>query len=206
MRKFLSVVLTGLLAGVACLSFAVAADTPTAPQKNPDPTRPTEKLAVLGVDALIAGIDAYAGSRVSVEGVVVHVCPIDGKKMKLKGDGGGALHVENSRPEERYDPALKDKRVVVTGLVSEKRIDEAYIDGLEKAFEKETGSVCHVDKTRCKGKLDLADEEKREKARKAFAEKMAAMRKQVRESAKGYVSVVTVQSDSVEVAAPAAAR
>ena len=205
MKRILSLVLTGLLA-VACVSFACGADAPAPPQKKSDPTRPTEKVAVLGVDALIAGVDAYAGSRVSVEGVVVHVCPVDGKKMKLKGDGGGTVHVENSRPEERYDAALKDKRVVVTGLVSEKRIDEAYIAGLEKEFAKELGAVCHVDKTRCKGKPDLAEEEKREKARKAFAEKMAALRQQVKESGKGYISVVTVQSDNVEVAAPAAAR
>jgi hypothetical protein len=63
-----------------------------------------------------------------VKGIVDHVCKHGGKKLFLVGDYGD-LHVEG---EEKFSDSLAGSNVIVTGIVREFRVDEAYCLQMEQ--------------------------------------------------------------------------
>ncbi|PKQ61643.1 hypothetical protein BZG01_19065 [Labilibaculum manganireducens] len=109
---------------------------------------PKEYLEI-SVDDLIAKADQYENKNVEVIGLIVHMCGVDGKKMKLKSPSGAILKIVPNDPEESFDPAFKKQLVCVQGLVEITRIEKAYVDKMEK----EGTLLCHIDHTPCKDKL-----------------------------------------------------
>ncbi len=76
--------------------------------------------------------DAKAGefidSEILVTGIVDHVCKHGGKKILLVTDDGD-VHVES---ETRFNDSLKGSEIIVTGIVREERLDEAYCLKMEE--------------------------------------------------------------------------
>lgn len=70
----------------------------------------------------------FVNKEVKVQGIVDHVCKHGGKKILLVTDTGD-VHVFS---EERFDEALMGNEVMVTGVVLEERIDEAYCLKMEE--------------------------------------------------------------------------
>ena len=121
----------------------------------------TPKL-VLGEFDLKAG--NFVNKEVKVQGIVDHVCKHGGKKILLVTDDGDA-HVFS---EERFDEALMGSEIMVTGVVLEERIDEAYLLKMEddnikshsegKSNEEQfNNKKKHVQQYRDKMKVDSVD-------------------------------------------------
>ncbi len=76
--------------------------------------------------------DAKAGDfvnqEVKVEGIVDHVCKHGGKKLLLVSDEGD-VHVES---DNRFKDEIVGSDVVITGVVSEFRVDESYCLKMEE--------------------------------------------------------------------------
>lgn len=76
--------------------------------------------------------DAKAGDfvdkEVKVEGIVDHVCKHGGKKLFLVSDDGD-VHVES---DKRFEDEIVGNDVVITGVVSEFRVDESYCLKMEE--------------------------------------------------------------------------
>lgn len=70
----------------------------------------------------------YAGKEVQVEGIIDHVCRHGGKRLLMVSDDGD-LHVDG---DERFDESLEGSEVILTGIVDEFRVDEAYCLKLEE--------------------------------------------------------------------------
>jgi hypothetical protein len=70
----------------------------------------------------------FVDQEVMVEGIVDHICKHGGKRMLLVSEEGD-LHVD---AEERFDEALMGNEVVLTGIVREFRVDEAYCLKMEE--------------------------------------------------------------------------
>ena len=66
--------------------------------------------------------------EIKLKGIVDHVCKHGGKKILLVSDDGDA-HVFS---EERFNEALMGNEIIVTGVVLEERIDEAYLLKMEE--------------------------------------------------------------------------
>jgi len=64
----------------------------------------------------------FINKEVTVQGIVDHVCKHGGKKILLVTDNG-RVHITS---EERFDEALMGSEIILTGIVLEERIDEAY--------------------------------------------------------------------------------
>lgn len=75
----------------------------------------------------LADFDEKAGEwlakEVQVKGIVDHVCKHGGKKILLVNDDAD-VHVES---ETRFDDALMGSEINVNGIVTEFRVDEAYL-------------------------------------------------------------------------------
>jgi hypothetical protein len=65
----------------------------------------------------------WLGKEIQVMGIVDHVCKHGGKKILLVNDDA-EVHVNS---EERFDDALVGNEITVNGIVTEFRVDEAYL-------------------------------------------------------------------------------
>jgi hypothetical protein len=64
----------------------------------------------------------YVDKEIQVKGIVDHICKHGGKRLFVVDDNCD-LHVEG---ETRFDEELMGKELVITGVVREFRVDEAY--------------------------------------------------------------------------------
>jgi len=75
----------------------------------------------------LADFDAKAGEwldkEIQVKGIVDHVCKHGGKKLLLVNEEGD-VHVES---DTRFDDAMVGDEVTINGIVTEFRVDEAYL-------------------------------------------------------------------------------
>jgi hypothetical protein len=53
----------------------------------------TQAIARISADSVIANIDAYRNRKIEVEGLIIHVCGVDGRRMKLQTDHGAILKI-----------------------------------------------------------------------------------------------------------------
>lgn len=96
---------------------------------NPQKTTESEANETTSIEKpmlTLANFNAEAGNfvdkEIQIEGIVDHVCKHGGKRIFLVDDSGD-VHVDG---EERFDDALTGSDVIITGIVKELRVDEAY--------------------------------------------------------------------------------
>ena len=70
----------------------------------------------------------YVDKEVITQGIVDHVCKHGGKRLLIVNDYAD-LHVDG---EERFDENLNGSEIIVTGIVREFRVDEAYCLQMEE--------------------------------------------------------------------------
>jgi len=70
----------------------------------------------------------YVDQEIIISGIVDHVCKHGGKKLFIVSDEGN-VHVES---ETRFNDSLAGSEIIVTGIVREERIDEAYCLKMEE--------------------------------------------------------------------------
>ena len=70
----------------------------------------------------------YVDKEILVVGIVDHICEHGGKKLLLVSDDGD-VHVE---AEERFEDEIEGSEIILTGIVTEFRVDEAYCLKMEE--------------------------------------------------------------------------
>ena len=70
----------------------------------------------------------YVDNEILVSGIVDHVCKHGGKKLLLVTDDGD-VHIVS---ETRFNDSIMGSEIVVTGIVREEKLDEAYCLRLEE--------------------------------------------------------------------------
>lgn len=92
------------------------------------------------VDNVLSQADQLVGETVIVEGLCTHVCAKSGMKLFLQSDDPDeqTIRVESNGNLGKFDQTAVDKKVRVTGKLVEERIDEAYLQDLEKKIAANT--------------------------------------------------------------------
>ncbi len=151
---------------------------------------------VVDADSLVAGVEKYAGMRVETCGTIIHVCGVDGKKMKLKTAGDARIRIVPGGAMAGFDKdAFGMKKIMVRGVVMETRIDENHI----AKMEEDRSVLCHVDYTPCIDEAWIAELRAAGKADSVSIRATGRLRDKLKMSGKGYYSVVTIVADSCEV-------
>ena len=70
----------------------------------------------------------FVDQEIMIAGIVDHVCEHGGKKLFIVSDEGN-VHVES---ETRFNDSLAGSEILVTGIVREERLDEAYCLKMEE--------------------------------------------------------------------------
>lgn len=145
-----------------------------------------EKITVT-VAELLAHPDAYVGKEVKVEGTVSHVCKKDGKKMFLFGTNpDSTVRIATGPNIAAFDVSLEGASVMVDGIMKELRIDEAYVARMEAELSKGTRE------TEPAGEEKVVGSNQNEELSNA-----EQLRKEIKESGKGYVSDYWIENISM---------
>ena len=148
----------------------------------------------LPADSLVAHIDKYRDTGVEVEGLVVHICGVDGKKMKLMTANGSIIKIVPRDSSDSFDKSFYKKMVKVQGIAKESRIERSYVDKMER----EKALLCHIDNTPCKDSTWVSGQREAGAADTLSKRDIERLRSKMERTGKSYVSAVTVVADRVE--------
>ncbi|NPA67350.1 MAG: hypothetical protein GXO50_01950 [Chlorobi bacterium] len=136
-KKVMFIAVTGILLIVSCGENAD--NTENQKNKTSEIEKSIPEIKLPEFDSLAS---EFTGKEVKISGIVDHVCKHGGKKILLV-DGDYSLHVFS---DERFDEALSGSKVIVTGIVGEKRTDSVSLAEMLKHDEGSLGGGTDADK------------------------------------------------------------
>ena len=176
MKKVLFLLVAVAFLGACCNSGETKSDAKVATETTENP--------VVTIDSFLVIAGDYVGKELSVKGTADHVCKHGGKRIKLiSTTSGESIHGEASESMGAFDAEIEGSDVLITGIVTETKIDSAYVDEWEakekEAIEKdeEEADMEHKQGVDHHAKLDEINE----------------YRKQIAESEKGYISFYALE-------------
>ncbi|PKQ66108.1 hypothetical protein BZG01_12160 [Labilibaculum manganireducens] len=99
------------------------------------------KTAVVTIDQLMVNAEELVGKEVHFTGLVNHVCAHSGKRCILKNlEGNLSIRVEASGNLEGFDKEMAGQDITVSGILREKRLEEAAIDEWETEVKAKDAS------------------------------------------------------------------
>ena len=152
-----------------------------------------ELYTQLSIDDLIEKADQYKNKKVEIIGLIVHICGVDGKKMKLKSPSGSVVKIVPNKADECFDSALKKQVVSVQGMVEISRIEKTEIDKVEK----EKTLLCHIDNTPCKDKEWVNNKIESGADVTIVKKDIVKLRKQMEISGTDYVTCICIRAEHV---------
>lgn len=159
----------------------------------------SQATAEMSVDDLLASAEASVGKEVTFRGICTHTCSHGATKIFLMGsDDTKTIRVEAGELGS-FDTRCVNNLVSVTGVVSEQRIDEAYLqrweaqvkNQTEEKHGKEGEGGCSTEK-KARGESGNSSEERIADFRKRIAERKA-------KEGKDYLSFYYVTATSYEI-------
>lgn len=142
--------------------------------------------------------EEFNGNTVKVIGLVNHACRHSGKRMFIVDpETSEGLRVDAGKIVAGFDSSLEGSMVLVTGVVMERRIDEAYLNEWESEVQEE----CAAEQAYAEAEMaDAESDEETEKDELAEdLDRIAKLRQQVLESEKGYISFFHLECTSYDV-------
>ena len=152
-----------------------------------------ELYTKISLDELIEKSEQYENKKVEVIGLVIHICSLDAKKMKLKSPSGAIVKILPNKADEYFDSALKKQVVCVQGVVEISRIEKAEIDKVEK----EKTLLCHIDNTPCKDKEWINNKIESGTDITIVKKDIARLRKLMHDSGKDYVACICIRAENI---------
>lgn len=178
-------------------------------QSNVENTTTELEVSYIALADFDAEAENYVGQKVTIEGIVDHVCKHGGKRMFIidtASDGRVKITVGENIPS--FDVELEGSAVEVTGTVDELIIDEEYLvqweselqaeeqEAVEDEAEIEEGEVLDGDSH---GEHSGQGEKADQGEHKDSYEMINEYRAQIAESEKGYLAFYSVICDEFKV-------
>ena len=154
-----------------------------------------EKPLTVSVDTLADKIENFIGKEVTIEGKIIHICPIGGLKMKLKSESGIIVKIEAGGSFKKFDTSYYNKEIRITGMVKEVKIDTAFI----AKVEKNKTILCHIDNTYCKDKEWIDNKKSLGLADSISQKQTDKLRTIMAKTKKDYVSVPSIVAEKIEI-------
>jgi hypothetical protein len=156
--------------------------------------KPNQEITEVCADSLVVNIDKYCNTKVEIEGIIIHICSVNGRKMKLKTESGAIIKIVPQDSLNSFDKSFYKKRIKVQGIVKESRIEKPYIDSMEK----EKTLLCHIDNTPCKDSAWVNRQKSTGVADSLSNRDILKLRRKMEQTHKSYVSVITIIAEKCE--------
>jgi len=93
----------------------------------------SQNKSVLQVTQVSENPDQYTDQKITMEGMVTHVCRHGGKRLHLSGAGSDEMvRVRISNNMAPFERELEGSTIQVSGTFIEERMDQEYLDKLRK--------------------------------------------------------------------------
>lgn len=156
----------------------------------------TVEIAQLNIPDFMEFGDKYVGKKISIEGLVEHVCKHTGKRMFIIGNTPEQrVQITAGKNIGTFDVALEGNKVKVQGIVKEKIVDEAYL----LKWEQEIKSGNNSENFKIHYGKAGHDEESADEEVKENLQKINALRKQLKEKAVDHLSFYSIECESFEI-------
>jgi len=191
MKKLIYGLAFMLVALVACENAPVKTDTPSQEVV-------VEEIVMVAIPDFDSLAEQYIGKQIQLAGTVDHICKHGGQRAFLVSPESEArIKITPDEHIAAFNSNLEGNQVIITGIVEEQRIDEAYIMDWEQ--EVKSGVVPQDDKgegSHLGGQLekggegaDISEE----------MQKIENLRQMLKESGKDHLSFFSVLCTSLEV-------
>jgi hypothetical protein len=171
-------------------------------QKNTGDKASQEGPVTLTVNEFLTDAGSYVGQEIKIQGTVSHACKHGGKRMFIFDDNeDNRVKIEAGNSVSSFDASLEGSDVLVTGILKELIIDEAFLAEWEMEVTEEMNhpeediDTTLVAEHESGGLGEAADQGKHVSALESIAE----YRKQIQESGKDHLSFYSVECTSYEV-------
>lgn len=136
--------------------------------------------------------------QVKIKGLVVHTCKHGGKRMFITAEGTEErVEIKAGENIDSFDAEMEGSDVMVTGILREEKVDQAYLDEWEKEILEESGDKMKIHE----GEEKTAMEEEQKEAddhHSGDLETVNNLRKELEESGKDQLSFYSVECISYE--------
>ncbi len=153
------------------------------------------EIIKVDADSIVTNIDKYKGGKVETEGIIIHICGVDGRKMKLKTQSGAIIKIVSKDSLSSFNKEFFKKRIKVQGIVKEYRIEKEYIEQMEN----NKTLLCHIDNTPCKDSIWVNNLIKSGKSDSISQKDIDRLNLKLLQSGKSYISVICIIADKVEI-------
>lgn len=157
---------------------------------NPKSNLRVEKV---NADTLLESIDNYLNRKIEIEGYIVHVCGVDGMKMKLKTVNEEIIKIVPLDSNLRFDGSFYKQNICVQGIITESKLEKHRIDSLEN----EKTLLCHIDNTPCKDKEWVENQIRKGVSDSLARRDIQRLNNKMRDTGKDYVSIYTVIAERI---------
>ncbi len=150
-------------------------------------------IAKVTVDEVVTDMQKFVEKEIVISGTVNHVCSHGGKRMFIMGtDPDVAIKITPNEEIGVFEKELEGSHVMVTGILRELRIDEAYVANLEKEIaEGNDNEAVHDHSGGTHDETEEIDDEKKAQ--------LEAMRTRIADSENGYYSQYWIEASKFEV-------
>lgn len=151
------------------------------------------KATAQSADDYVYYLEADVDKTITLEGKILHVCPIEHLKIKLRLDDGEIIRVFNA-DKSPFDKEWNGKTVRVKGKLEKMDIPRETIN---KNY-KEKKLLCHIDHTPCIDEKWIQNRWKDNSAEDMLERDNKKLQKKLRDTKRNYVQVFTIQSEHIE--------
>lgn len=97
----------------------------------------------LTVDEILTNPDEYIGQEITIEGLCSHLCSHGGRKAFIQGNADNMIIRCEAFPgmDQPFSAETIHKPLKVTGIFVEERIDEEYLQNLERAEQERVYNI-----------------------------------------------------------------
>ncbi len=100
--------------------------------------------AILTVGQVMDSPGEFTNNRITVEGMVTHVCRHGGKRLHLSASGSDLkLRVRTGENVPPFKRSLEGTTIRISGKISEERFDQAYLEKLKQGETKKESHEEH---------------------------------------------------------------
>lgn len=133
-------------------------------------------------------------STLTLEGEIIHVCPIRGQKIKLKLEDGEIIRV-NSTDGTPFDAAQWNrKQVRITGKLSSLKLSRKEI----AQNDEEKKLLCHIDHTPCIDTQWINNRWQDGSGSDILQRDNEAIQAKMRQTENSYIQVFTITAEKIE--------
>lgn len=150
-------------------------------------------VAKVSVEQVLEDFTTYVDKKIVIAGTVNHVCSHGGKRMFIMGENPDlAIKITPNEELGNFEKELEGSHVLVSGVVKELRIDEAYVANIEKELaEGADHEAVHDHEGGTHDESHEVSEEQKQQ--------LQAMRDKIAASENGYYSQFWIEANKFEV-------